>query len=152
MSGIHASNVCGAGDVFGCLNVYSGTGPAVRCLGQQCTDEPGFVGYRWLDLFPRSKDTTSLICIYFAVLGYVNSGKVLARSCLGLLPVYELPSSKYHYHLATTVANLAKLTPERPSLIRHDDDWQAPESGLNNLSVRCQRASRAVAAMVCPTQ
>ncbi|KAJ8589373.1 hypothetical protein M405DRAFT_211118 [Rhizopogon salebrosus TDB-379] len=93
MSGIHAS-------------------PTVRCLGQQCKDEPGFVGHRWLDLFPRGKGTTSLICIYFPVLSYVNSGKVLARSCLGFLPVYELPSSKHHYPLATTVANLAKLTPE----------------------------------------
>jgi hypothetical protein len=151
MSGIHASNVCGAGDVFGCLDVYS-IGPTVCCLGQQCKDEPGFIGYRWLDLFPRRKGTTSLICIYFAVLSYVNSGKVLAHSCLGLLPVYELPSSRYCYPLASTVANLAKLTPERPALIRHHDDRQAPESGLDNLSVRCQRASRAVAAMVCPTQ
>jgi hypothetical protein len=93
-----------------------------------------------------------LICIYFAILSYVSSGKVLARSCLGLLPVYKLPSSKHHYPLAITVTDLAKLTPERPALIRHDDDRQARESGLNNLSVRCQRASTAVADMVCPTQ
>ncbi|KAJ8582603.1 hypothetical protein M405DRAFT_558080 [Rhizopogon salebrosus TDB-379] len=87
------------------------------------------------------------IC-WISLVGSIPSrGKVLARSCLGLLPVYELPSSKYHCHLATTVANLAKLTPERPALIRHDDDRQAPESGLNNLSVQCQRASKAVAAM-----
>ncbi|KAJ8591633.1 hypothetical protein M405DRAFT_98644 [Rhizopogon salebrosus TDB-379] len=46
--------------------------------------------------------------------GYIlsRSAKVLAHNCMGLLPVYELPSSKYHYPLATMVANLAKLTPE----------------------------------------
>ncbi|KAJ8582592.1 hypothetical protein M405DRAFT_937681 [Rhizopogon salebrosus TDB-379] len=38
--------------------------------------------------------------------------KVLEHNCMGLLPVYELPSSKYHYPLAAMVANLAKLTPE----------------------------------------
>jgi hypothetical protein len=42
------------------------------------------------------------------------------------------------------VANLAELTPERPALIRHDDGRQAHESGLNNLSVQCQHASKAV--------
>jgi hypothetical protein len=59
---------------------------------------------------------------------------------MGLLPVYELPLSKYHYPLATMVANLAKLTPERPALIPRDDERHR-ESGLNNLGVRCQRAS-----------
>ncbi|KAJ8591958.1 hypothetical protein M405DRAFT_813489 [Rhizopogon salebrosus TDB-379] len=66
---------------------------------------------------------------------------------MGLLPVYELLSSKYHYPLATMVANLANLTPEQPALIPRDDDRQAHESGLDNLCVRCQRASKAVAAM-----
>jgi hypothetical protein len=60
---------------------------------------------------------------------------------MGLLPVYELLSSKYHYPLATIVVNLAKLIPEQPALIPRDDDRQAHESGLNNLGVRCQRAS-----------
>jgi hypothetical protein len=62
----------------------------------------------------------------------LHSGKILAHNCLGLLP------------LATMVANLAKLTPERPALIRHDNDKQAHESGLNNLSIQCQQASKAV--------
>ncbi|KAJ8589380.1 hypothetical protein M405DRAFT_211372 [Rhizopogon salebrosus TDB-379] len=31
MFGIQASNICGAGDVFGCLDVYS-IGATVRCL------------------------------------------------------------------------------------------------------------------------
>ncbi|KAJ8591619.1 hypothetical protein M405DRAFT_840420 [Rhizopogon salebrosus TDB-379] len=42
----------------------------------------------------------------------------------------ELPSSKYHYPLATMLANLAKLTPERPALIPRDNDRQAHELGL----------------------
>jgi hypothetical protein len=63
---------------------------------------------------------------------------------MSLLPVYELPSSKYHYPLATMIANLAKLTPERPALIPLDDDRQAHEAGLNNLGIQCQRASKAV--------
>ncbi|KAJ8591626.1 hypothetical protein M405DRAFT_880378 [Rhizopogon salebrosus TDB-379] len=79
---------------------------------------------------------------------YVSSAEVLAHNCMGLLLVYsELPSSKYHYPLATMVANLAKLTPERPALIPRDDDRQAHELGLNNLGVRCQRASKAVVVM-----
>ena len=39
----------------------------------------------------------------------------------GLLPGYELPNGKRHYPLAAMVANLAKPTPERPALMRHDD-------------------------------
>jgi hypothetical protein len=105
-----------------------------------------------LDPFFRDKCTASLICIRFAVLSKVSNAKVLAHNCMGLLPVYEFPSSKYHYPLATMVANLAKLTPDRPALIPRDDDRQAHESGLNNLGVRCQRASKAVAVMVCRTQ
>jgi hypothetical protein len=148
MSGIEASNICGAGDVFGCL-LY-------RCnsslLGTATQRRTRTCWRRQLDPFFRGKCTTSLFCIRFAVLSYVSSAKVLAHNCMGLLPVYELPSSKYHYLLATMVANLAKLTPEQPALIPRDDERQAHESGLNNLGVRCQRASMAVAVMVCPTQ
>jgi hypothetical protein len=50
------------------------------------------------------------------------------------------------------VANLAKLTLEQPAFIPRDDDRQAHVSVLNNLGVRCQRASMAVVVMVCPTQ
>jgi hypothetical protein len=148
MSGIQASNICGAGDVFGCL-LY-------RCnsslLGTATQRRTRTCWRRQLDLFFRGKCAASLICIRFAVLSYVSSAKVLAHNCMGLLPVYELPSSKYHYPLATMVANLAKLTPERPALIPRDDDRQAHESGLNNLGVQCQRAFKAVAVMVCRTQ
>ncbi|KAJ8591623.1 hypothetical protein M405DRAFT_880377 [Rhizopogon salebrosus TDB-379] len=75
----------------------------------------------------------------------ISRAKVLAHNCMGLLPVYELPSSKYHYPLATMLANLANLTPERPALIPREG--QAHELGLNNLGVRCQCALMAVAVM-----
>lgn len=39
----------------------------------------------------------------------------------GLLPSYELPDGKRRYPLTAMVANLAKPTPERPALMRHDD-------------------------------
>ncbi|KAG2106879.1 hypothetical protein BD769DRAFT_1694331 [Suillus cothurnatus] len=39
----------------------------------------------------------------------------------GPVPGYELPSGKHHYPLMAMVANLAKPTPERSALMRHDD-------------------------------
>ena len=39
----------------------------------------------------------------------------------GLLPGYEQPEGKRSYPLATMVANLAKSTPGKPALMRHDD-------------------------------
>jgi metallopeptidase MepB len=65
-------------------------------------DESGFLGYCYLDLFPRD-------------------GKYSHAAVWGLLPGYELPNGKRHYPLAAMVANLAKPTPERPALMRHDD-------------------------------
>jgi hypothetical protein len=54
MFGIQASNIYGAGDAFGCLNVYS-TGPMVRCLGQRRKDEPVLVGdVGWIHSFAVS--------------------------------------------------------------------------------------------------
>jgi hypothetical protein len=38
-----------------------------------------------------------------------------------LLPGYDLPGGKRSYPLAAMVANLAKPTPDRPALMRHDD-------------------------------
>lgn len=65
-------------------------------------DEGGFVGYCYLDLFPRA-------------------AKYSHAAVWGLLPGYELPSGARHYPLAAMVANLAKPTPDRPALMRHDD-------------------------------
>ncbi|KAL4065047.1 mitochondrial endopeptidase [Scleroderma citrinum] len=65
-------------------------------------DESSFVGYCYLDLFPRS-------------------AKYSHAAVWGLLPGYELPSGARHYPLTAMVANLAKSTPDRPALMRHDD-------------------------------
>ena len=40
---------------------------------------------------------------------------------MGPFPGYELPNGKRYYSLTVTVANLMKLTPDRPALMRHDD-------------------------------
>jgi len=65
-------------------------------------DESSFVGYCYLDLFPRD-------------------GKYSHAAVWGLLPGYELSNGKRHYPLRAMVANVAKPTPERPALMRHDD-------------------------------
>ncbi|KAG6372142.1 hypothetical protein JVT61DRAFT_7932 [Boletus reticuloceps] len=64
--------------------------------------ESGFIRYRYLDLFP-------------------HEGKYSHAAVCGLLPGYELPEGKRHHPLTAMVANLAKPTPERPALMRHDD-------------------------------
>lgn len=65
-------------------------------------DDSGFIGYCYLDLFPRA-------------------AKYSHAAVWGLLPGYNLPSKNRHYPLTAMVANLAKPTPERPALMRHDD-------------------------------
>ncbi|EGN98007.1 hypothetical protein SERLA73DRAFT_109304 [Serpula lacrymans var. lacrymans S7.3] len=65
-------------------------------------DESGFVGYCYLDLFPRAS-------------------KYSHAAVWGLLPGYNLAGGARHYPLTAMVANLAKPTPERPALMRHDD-------------------------------
>ncbi|KAG2081065.1 hypothetical protein BD769DRAFT_1784425 [Suillus cothurnatus] len=65
-------------------------------------DESAFVGYCYLDLFPRV-------------------AKYSHAAVWGLLPGYELPSGKRHYPLRAMVENLAKPTPERPALMQHND-------------------------------
>ena len=51
----------------------------------------------------------------------LSDGKYSHAAVWGLLPGYELSDGKRHYPLAAMVANLAKPTPERPALMRHDD-------------------------------
>jgi len=65
-------------------------------------DASGFVGYCYLDLFPRD-------------------GKYSHAAVWGLLAGYELSNGKRHYPLTAMVANLAKPTPDRPAIMRHDD-------------------------------
>ncbi|KAF5382609.1 hypothetical protein D9615_002965 [Tricholomella constricta] len=65
-------------------------------------DESGFIGYCYLDLFPRE-------------------AKYSHAAVWPLLPGYDLPGGKRSYPLAAMVANLAKPTPDKPALMRHDD-------------------------------
>ncbi|KAJ6619446.1 hypothetical protein B0H10DRAFT_2025622 [Mycena sp. CBHHK59/15] len=66
------------------------------------TDESGFIGYCYLDLFPRESKYSH------AAVWPIFSG-------------YDLPNGKRSYPLAAMVANLAKPTPDKPALMRHDD-------------------------------
>ncbi|KAH7913358.1 hypothetical protein BJ138DRAFT_1002435 [Hygrophoropsis aurantiaca] len=65
-------------------------------------DETGFVGYCYLDLFPRA-------------------AKYSHAAVWPLWPSYQTSEGGRHYPLAAMVANLAKPTPDRPALMRHDD-------------------------------
>jgi hypothetical protein len=73
MSGIQASNICCAGDVFGCL--------LDRCnsslLGTATQRRTRTCWRRQLDPFFRDKCTASLICIRFAVLSKLAAPKYL---------------------------------------------------------------------------
>ncbi|KDQ54110.1 hypothetical protein JAAARDRAFT_136150 [Jaapia argillacea MUCL 33604] len=64
--------------------------------------EDDFVGYCYLDLFPRES-------------------KYSHAAVWSLLPGYDRADGKRRYPLAAMVANLAKPTPEKPALMRHDD-------------------------------
>ncbi|KIJ54259.1 hypothetical protein M422DRAFT_154020 [Sphaerobolus stellatus SS14] len=71
--------------------------------GKDAKDESGFIGYCYLDLFPREN-------------------KYSHAAVWGLIPGYDLgPNGERQYPLTAMVANLAKATPEKPALMRHDD-------------------------------
>ncbi|KAF7978500.1 hypothetical protein HWV62_45653 [Athelia sp. TMB] len=65
-------------------------------------DESGFLGFCYLDLYPRAS-------------------KYGHAAVWPLLSGYEKVDGKRSYPVAAMVANLAKPTPERPALMRHDD-------------------------------
>ncbi|KXN88219.1 Thimet oligopeptidase [Leucoagaricus sp. SymC.cos] len=65
-------------------------------------DDSGFVGYCYLDLFPRAS-------------------KYSHAAVWPILSGYDLPNDKRSYPTTAMVANLAKPTPEKPALMRHDD-------------------------------
>jgi len=69
---------------------------------KDATDESGFVGYCYLDLFPRES-------------------KYSHAAVWPLLPGYTRADGKRSYPLAAMVANLAKPTPTAPALMRHTD-------------------------------
>ncbi|KDQ54212.1 hypothetical protein JAAARDRAFT_135927, partial [Jaapia argillacea MUCL 33604] len=64
--------------------------------------EDDFVGYCYLDLFPRES-------------------KHSHAAVWSLLPGYDRADGNRSYPLAAMVANLAKPTAEKPALMRHDD-------------------------------
>ncbi|KAJ7599941.1 hypothetical protein C8J56DRAFT_3565 [Mycena floridula] len=66
--------------------------------------ETGFVGYCYLDLFPRE-------------------GKYSHNSVWPLIPGYEIPGGQRHYPVAAMVANLAKPSgsADKPALMMHQD-------------------------------
>jgi len=66
------------------------------------TDTSGFVGYCYLDLYPRE-------------------AKYSHAAVWPLVAGYDLPSGKRNYPIAAMVANLAKPTADRPALMTHDD-------------------------------
>jgi len=65
-------------------------------------DKSGFVGWCYLDLFPRES-------------------KYSHAAVWGLLSGYEREDGSRSYPLTAMVANLAKPTPGKPALMRHDD-------------------------------
>ncbi|KAF8208884.1 metallopeptidase MepB [Mycena galopus ATCC 62051] len=69
---------------------------------KDATDESGFIGYCYLDLFPRES-------------------KYSHAAVWPLLSGYTKADGKRSYPLAAMVANLAKPTPDKPALMRHDD-------------------------------
>lgn len=83
-------------------------------------DESGFVGYCYLDLFPRGM--SSLISI--SLLDTDNCATEAKYSHAAVWPLlsgHTLPDGKRSYPLTAMVANLAKSTPDKPALMRHDD-------------------------------
>ncbi|KAL0577646.1 metalloendopeptidase [Marasmius crinis-equi] len=65
-------------------------------------DESGFIGYCYLDLYPRAS-------------------KYSHAAVWPLLAGYDKSDGKRSYPIAAMVANLAKPTPDKPALMRHDD-------------------------------
>ncbi|KAF7314180.1 Thimet oligopeptidase [Mycena kentingensis (nom. inval.)] len=77
-------------------------GKLFRDLAIDAKDASGFLGYTYLDLFPRE-------------------GKYSHAAVWPLLPGYTAPDGTRKYPLNAMVANLAKPTPDKPALMRHDD-------------------------------
>lgn len=65
-------------------------------------DESGFIGYCYLDLYPRE-------------------AKYSHAAVWPLLSGFDKEDKSRNYPLAAMVANLAKSTSDKPALMRHDD-------------------------------
>ncbi|KAF8208891.1 metallopeptidase MepB [Mycena galopus ATCC 62051] len=68
---------------------------------EDATDESGFIGYCYFDLFPRES-------------------KYSHEAVWPLLSGYAKADGKRSYPVSAMVANLAKSTPDKPALMRHD--------------------------------
>ncbi|KAF8521045.1 metallopeptidase MepB [Gautieria morchelliformis] len=81
-------------------------------------DETGFVGYTYLDLFPR-ENKYSHAAVWPLIAGYQLTP---VDSQLGTHSDGQAgPTTGRNYPVTAMVANLAKATPEKPALMRHDD-------------------------------
>lgn len=87
-------------------------------------DESDFVGYCYLDLFPRRAYNGFILCTHLRLNSIpAIASKYSHAAVWPLLAGYDIPGSdgKRSYPLAAMVANLAKPTPDKPALMRHDD-------------------------------
>ncbi|KAI0648050.1 Metalloprotease [Trametes meyenii] len=68
--------------------------------GNSAKEIPEFLGYFYLDIFPRE-------------------AKYSHAAVWPLIPGYDRPDSSRNYPVAAMVANLARATPDKPSLMHH---------------------------------
>lgn len=83
-------------------------------------DESGFVGFCYLDLFPRGTFNPPH-CITVSNSFLSTASKYSHAAVWPLLPGYDKADGSRNYPLTAMVANLAKPTPQKPALMRHDD-------------------------------
>ncbi|OSD07237.1 Metalloprotease [Trametes coccinea BRFM310] len=69
---------------------------------KDATDESGFVGYYYIDLYPRES-------------------KFPHAAVWPIIPGYEKEDGARNYPVAAIVANLSKPTPDKPALMKHFD-------------------------------
>jgi Zn-dependent oligopeptidase len=83
-------------------------------------DSSGFIGWCYLDLFPRGK-FRSLYKLFHLFIHLSPEAKYSHAAVWPLISGYDKPSGGRQYPVAAMVANLAKPTPDKPALMRHDD-------------------------------
>jgi Zn-dependent oligopeptidase len=84
-------------------------------------DESGFIGYCYLDLFPRGLSLYLPLPPLPLLTDFHPASKYSHAAVWPLLPGYKREDGTRSYPLAAMVANLAKPTPDKPALMRHDD-------------------------------
>ena len=88
---------------------------------QDAKDETDFLGYCYLDLFPRGMFPVPMSPLGCAVPTLPPASKYSHAAVWPLLAGHDLSAGKRGYPIAAMVANLAKPTPNKPALMRHDD-------------------------------